>query len=229
VKVFIDIFIGVWAFVLAIIWCSFIECKPGEKVRPGQIWDRFPKFVIGYIVTFLIILLVCLPASKKMTAMSGQTAPLAKQIAAEEAQLTTLNKQIAEAEARLAAVPRKDKKTISSLTTQLGQDKAAVATLSEKLSKDKAELAPLNDQIKGPKATMGAAKAATGEANVFRGIFFVMTFFTIGLVSNFKKLWEEGIGKLAAVYVISLFGFIIWIGLIISWIFFHGVKPPLAG
>jgi uncharacterized membrane protein YadS len=229
VKVFIDVFIGVWAFVLAIIWCSFIECKPGEKVRPGQIWDRFPKFVIGYIVTFLIILLVCLPASKKMTAMSAQTAPLTKQIAAEETQLTALNKQIAEAEARIAAVPRKDKKTIASLKAQLGKDKAAVATLTEKLSKDKADLAPLSDQIKGPKATMGAAKAATGEANVFRGIFFVMTFFTIGLVSNFKKLWEEGIGKLAAVYVISLFGFIIWIGLIISWIFFHGVKPPLVG
>src|SRR5512143_2420988 len=112
VKVFIDIFIGVWAFVLAIIWCSFIECKPGEKVRPGQIWDRFPKFVIGYIVTFIIILLVCLPASKAVTAMSKQTGPLTKQIAAEETQLTALNKQIAEAEARLAAVPRKDKKTI---------------------------------------------------------------------------------------------------------------------
>jgi uncharacterized membrane protein YadS len=229
VKVFIDVFIGVWAFVLAIIWCSFIECKPGEKVRPGQIWDRFPKFVIGYIVTFLIILLVCLPASKKMTAMSARMAPLTKQIAADETQLTVLNKQVAEAEARLAAVPRKDKKTIASLNAQLGKDKATAATLTEKLSKDKANLAPLSDQIKGPKGTMSAAKAATGEANVFRGIFFVMTFFTIGLVSNFKKLWEEGIGKLAAVYVISLFGFIIWIGLIISWIFFHGVKPPLVG
>jgi hypothetical protein len=44
-----------------------------------------------------------------------------------------------------------------------------------------------------------------------------------------KKLWEEGIGRLAAVYLVSLFGFIIWIGLVISWLFFHGVKPPLAG
>ena len=68
-----------------------------------------------------------------------------------------------------------------------------------------------------------------GEGNVFRGLFFVMTFFTIGVVSNFKKLWEEGIGKLAAIYALSLFGFIIWVGLLISWIFFHGVKPPLAG
>jgi len=48
-------------------------------------------------------------------------------------------------------------------------------------------------------------------------------------VSNFKKLWEEGIGRLMVVYVVALFGFIIWVGLFISWLFFHGVKPPLAG
>ncbi len=229
VKVFIDVFIGVWAFVLAIIWCSVIECKPGERVRPGQIWDRFPKFVIGYVVTFIIILLVCLPASKAMTAMGGQAGPLTKQVAAGEAQLAALNKQIADEEEKLGNLKVKEKKAIAAMQTQIGNDKAAAAALTDKIAKDKAQLAPITDQLKAPKATMDAAKAATGEANVFRGIFFVMTFFTIGLVSNFKKLWEEGIGRLAAVYVISLFGFIIWIGLVISWIFFHGVKPPLAG
>jgi hypothetical protein len=30
------------------------------------------------------------------------------------------------------------------------------------------------------------------------------------------------------VYAVSLFGFIIWFGLVISWLFFAGVKPPLA-
>ncbi|HEX8949326.1 MAG TPA: putative sulfate exporter family transporter [Dissulfurispiraceae bacterium] len=140
VKVFIDIFIGVWAFILAVVWCTVIECKPGQKVKAGEIWNRFPKFVIGYVVTFLVILYI------------GVTAP----------------------------------------------------------------------------GLMGKTKAAMGEGNVFRGIFFTMTFFTIGVVSNFKKLWEEGIGKLAAVYLLCLFGFIIWIGLFISWLFFHGVKPPLV-
>ena len=72
------------------------------------------------------------------------------------------------------------------------------------------------------------AKLATDESNVFRVLFFLLTFFTIGLVSNFKKLMEEGIGKLAAVYVVCLFGFIIWIGLFISWLFFHGVMPPIV-
>src|ERR1043166_5141669 len=63
VKVFIDIFIGVWAFGLAYIWTKHIEPRAGDTVRVSEIWDRFPKFVIGYVLTFLIILLVALTAS----------------------------------------------------------------------------------------------------------------------------------------------------------------------
>ena len=63
---------------------------------------------------------------------------------------------------------------------------------------------------------------------MFRVIFFILTFFSIGVLSNFRKLWQEGFGKLAAVYFVSLFGFVIWVGLLISWLFFSGVKPPLA-
>jgi uncharacterized membrane protein YadS len=138
VKVFIDVFIGIWAFILAWIWSVKIDPKPGEKVRAREIWERFPKFILGYVATFAAVLTI------------GLTAP--------------------------GLVPK--------------------------------------------------AKAAMAQAGVFRGIFFVMTFFTIGLVSNFRKLWEEGIGRLALVYILCLFGFIIWIGLAISWIFFHGVRPP---
>jgi uncharacterized membrane protein YadS len=141
VKVFIDIFIGVWAFVLAWIWTKHIDVRKGDTVRAAEIWHRFPKFVIGYVVTFLVILLVALTASPPMVAK---------------------------------------------------------------------------------------VKAAMGEANTFRGIFFVLTFFTIGVMSDFRKLWEEGIGRLAAVYLLCLFGFVIWVGLVISLLFFAGVKPPLV-
>jgi len=141
VKVFIDIFIGVWAFILAILWVTVIDRKAGQKVRMVEIWERFPKFVLGYVLTFVATLLLCI----------------------------------------------------------------MVPDLLE------------------------AAKAASNEANVFRQLFFAMTFFAIGVVSNFRKLWEEGIGRLAAVYVICLFGFIIWVGLVISWVFFHGVTPPVVG
>jgi uncharacterized membrane protein YadS len=138
-KIFIDMFIGIWAFVLAVIWTTVIDRKPGEKtVGAGEIWNRFPKFVIGYFLTFVVMLLI------------GLAAP----------------------------------------------------------------------------GLMAQAKLASGEANIFRVMFFVLTFFSIGLVSDFGKLWEEGIGRLALVYVVCLFGFILWIGLAISFIFFHGLTPP---
>ena len=141
VKVFIDIFIGIWAFILAWVWTNYIEVRPGDKAKIGEIWERFPKFIIGYVFTFVVVLLLAAGATPVTTAK---------------------------------------------------------------------------------------IRAAMGEANAFRGIFFVMTFFTIGVMSNFRKLWEEGIGRLAAVYVVCLFGFVIWVGLVISWVFFGGVKPPLA-
>jgi uncharacterized membrane protein YadS len=139
VKLFIDVFIGVWAFVLALIWAYRIDPRAGRAVRFREIGQRFPKFVLGYFLTFLVMLALALTHREQLTGW----------------------------------------------------------------------------------------KLATKESDLFRTLFFVMTFFTIGLTANFRKLWQEGIGRLALVYVVSLFGFIIWIGLGISWLFFHGVRPPL--
>jgi uncharacterized membrane protein YadS len=51
-----DVWIGIWAFVLAIIATTRWEAtETGQKPDAGQIWWRFPKFVIGFIVASLII------------------------------------------------------------------------------------------------------------------------------------------------------------------------------
>ncbi len=199
VKLFIDIFIGVWAFVLAVIWTTKINVKPGERAGAGEIWNRFPKFVLGYVITFAILLLICLPATSAIGHVNKEINTLKKEMSAAEKQLPTVT------------------------------DSTAQAALNEKVNAAKDKIKGLEGQIKEPKATIASAKTATDGSNIFRVMFFVLTFFTIGVVSNFKKLWEEGIGKLAAVYILCLFGFIIWIGLVISWIFFHGVKPPVIG
>jgi uncharacterized membrane protein YadS len=140
VKVFIDVFIGVWAFILAWIWTNHVNPGP-DKARAIEIWRRFPKFILGFIATFAIALVL------------------------------------------------------------------ALAT---------------------PAGASGELATAIGEANVLRVIFFTLTFFSIGVMSDFRKLWADGLGKLAAVYVVSLFGFVVWVGFVISWLFFAGVKPPLA-
>jgi uncharacterized membrane protein YadS len=143
VKVFIDLFIGVWAFVLAVVWAYGIDKKAGQGVPLRDIWERFPKFVFGYFLAFGALLAI------------GVIWP----------------------------------------------------------------------QVIGTDKEPGALRRGLEETDLFRRFFFVMTFFAIGLASNFKKLWAEGIARLALVYVVCLFGFVIWIGLLISWLFFHGVLP----
>src|SRR6201996_672525 len=51
VKIFIDIFIGIWAFILGYIWTNHIEKGP-DKAKPAEIWQRFPKFILGFIFVF---------------------------------------------------------------------------------------------------------------------------------------------------------------------------------
>ncbi len=138
-KVFIDVFIGIWALVLSAVWTYGIERKPGVKIPIREVLQRFPAFVFGYFALFLAFLGASL-------AWPG----LAK-----------------------------------GLTT------------------------------------------ATAQTDPLRGIFFAMTFFTIGMASNLKQLRTERIGRLALIYAVSPFGFIIWIGLAISWLFFHGAHPPI--
>ena len=49
IKVFIDIFIGIWAFVLGYIWTNHIN-RTSDKANIREIWDRFPKFVLGFVI-----------------------------------------------------------------------------------------------------------------------------------------------------------------------------------
>jgi uncharacterized membrane protein YadS len=53
-KIWIDVFIGVWAFLLAIVWIRKVEKRGADvRVSPMEIWFRFPKFVLGYFVAWL--------------------------------------------------------------------------------------------------------------------------------------------------------------------------------
>ncbi len=140
VKVFIDLFIGVWAVILAAIWSWKIEPRADRRLPLQEIWQRFPKFVFGYALTFGVFLAIGLSDPKLVPAL----------------------------------------------------------------------------------------QRGTGQGDVIRQLFFVLTFFSIGLAANLRRLWAEGLGRLALVYVVSLFGFVIWVGLAISWLFFHGVMPPAA-
>jgi len=58
-KIWIDVFIGVWAFLLALVWVYKVEKQAGQvSVAASEIWFRFPKFVIGYFVAWLSYLAI---------------------------------------------------------------------------------------------------------------------------------------------------------------------------
>lgn len=198
-KLFIDIFISIWAFLLAYIWCAYVECAPGERVSIKEIWKRFPKFVLAYFIGFLVILLISAPHAPKVKAFEDQAKMLKNEI-------TKIEKQL-----------------------QATTDPVLQGQLQAKIADLKGQLKAKEEQIKESKKVVDQTKTATAGTNALRVLFFLITFFSIGVITDFRKLWAEGLGKLALVYVVCLFGFIIWIGLLISWIFFHGVKPPVVG
>ncbi len=50
-----DVWIGIWAFILAVIATTRWEAQSGRKADAAQIWWRFPKFVIGFLAASLLI------------------------------------------------------------------------------------------------------------------------------------------------------------------------------
>jgi uncharacterized integral membrane protein (TIGR00698 family) len=75
-----DMWIGVWAFVLSLIATTRWERTPVQsKSDAGEIWRRFPKFVLGFLAASAVITLVAKGydyAAYKKEVLPGLVAPL---------------------------------------------------------------------------------------------------------------------------------------------------------
>jgi len=67
VKTVQNAMIGVTAFLLSLYWTLKVERKPGERPSPKEVWYRFPKFILGFLVASLIF-------SALLTPTMGETA-----------------------------------------------------------------------------------------------------------------------------------------------------------
>jgi uncharacterized membrane protein YadS len=136
-KVWIDVFIGIWSFVLAVVWMKNVDRKDKkQKVPRSEIWFRFPKFVLAYLVVWLLYI-------------------------------------------------------------------AIIYLLPDLHS----EIKSGGNIVQGP----------------FRKIMFMLTFLAIGVITDFSKL--KGMGRLALLYAIALFGIIAPIAYAIAYLFHHGMMP----
>jgi uncharacterized membrane protein YadS len=61
VKMSQNILIGVTAFLLALYWVVRVERKSREKPKAIEIWYRFPKFIVGFIIASTIFSLLLVP------------------------------------------------------------------------------------------------------------------------------------------------------------------------
>jgi uncharacterized membrane protein YadS len=139
-KVWIDVFIGIWTFVLALIWVYKVEKRAGQvTVGASEIWFRFPKFVIGYLIAWLSYLAIA------------------------------------------SAVP------------------------------EHAD-------------TLDAGTAALQSP--MRHMMFMLTFVSIGVITDFSKL--KGMGRLALLYAIALAFVIAPIAYAVAYVFHRGLTPPVV-
>jgi len=54
-----DIWIGIWAFIFALIATLRWEVKPTDaRPSPAEIWWRFPKFVLGFLIASALVTLL---------------------------------------------------------------------------------------------------------------------------------------------------------------------------
>jgi uncharacterized membrane protein YadS len=149
-KLWIDMFIGLWAFVLAMIWVYKLDKRPGERVPFSEVWHRFPKFVIGYFLAWVVYLAIF-----------------------------------------------------------FGPGHAGAAE---------------------GMAVLEAAKV--GAINVEKGLrklFFMLTFMSLGIITDFARLKQAQFGKMVWVYFVSLFFFIIPVAILIAYLFHHGMMIPTLG
>lgn len=146
-KIWIDMFIGLWAFILAIVWVYYIDRRPGERVHASEVWFRFPKFVIGYFVAWFVYLLIF-----------------------------------------------------------FGPGQGGAPEGMEVLNATGAGAVPVEKGM--------------------RKLFFMLTFMSLGIITDFKKLKEAQFGKMVWVYFVGLVLFIIPVAIIVAYLFHHGMQIP---
>ena len=61
VKMIQNILIGFIAFFVALFFATSVNRKEGQKVGAGEIWTRFPKFIIGFFVASLVASFIIQP------------------------------------------------------------------------------------------------------------------------------------------------------------------------
>lgn len=182
-----DIWIGIWCLILAFVSVMFWEKGEGEKksaVGAGIIWERFPKFVIGFLAASIIVSIVgtMVPADYlgkakwegkfkgkdyKADFSQFQVPPkFADRLTIDAAKKTLTFKGILAGD---------ELKALKAKVTDPGQ----IAAISQLAASSKWEDSVLNPDVISP-------------IKILRSWAFVLCFLCIGLSTRFKEMFTFG-------------------------------------
>jgi uncharacterized integral membrane protein (TIGR00698 family) len=61
IKMIQNLLIGIMAFCIALYWVARVEPGTGGKPQIGELWTRFPKFVLGFIGASIVVSIALVP------------------------------------------------------------------------------------------------------------------------------------------------------------------------
>ena len=188
-----DIWIGIWAFVLSIVSVVFWEKKTGAdgptgRLGIGIVWERFPKFVIGFFIASLTMSLIAAlpPADHVGRAKTQDTFKSKAQKYSYDADFSTYQPPAALA-SRFAYDPANGEISITGGMTldELDQLSSSATTEQRWALKQLHHEASWFDSELKPKVITPIKK--------LRSWAFVLCFLCIGLSTRFKDLLTFGL------------------------------------
>jgi uncharacterized membrane protein YadS len=185
-----DIWIGLWAFVLSIVSVTLWEKNErGQSLRLGVIWERFPKFVLGFFTACIVMSIIAASgppdhvgvAKLKDTYKSG----------AEKTEYSADFTNYA-VPAELAGKFRYDPATaVITFKGEMRFDELEKLEAAAANSDQKAALKQLYYKSDWEESELAAK--AIAPIKKLRSWAFVMCFLSIGLTTRFKDLTTFGI------------------------------------
>jgi uncharacterized membrane protein YadS len=183
-----DIWIGIWAFVLSIISCVYWEKGQGGTVGARIIWERFPKFVLGFFAACIIMSVIAGLAPKDHVGKSTLDGIFKSKAQKQEYHADFSNYQIPEQVAHKFAYD--PEAGIIIFKGKMSLDELGILTSNATTSDQKWALKNL--QYKSDWFESELSSRGISPIKALRSWAFVFCFLCIGLSTRFKDLLTFG-------------------------------------
>lgn len=185
-----DIWIGIWAFVLSIVSVVYWEKREGgARLGAGVIWERFPKFVIGFFIASVAMAGIAGAAPASWDGVAPMKGTYKSKVGSEkyDADFASYTAPVPLAAKLVVDRDRGQVRFKGQMTREEFTSLSAAATTPDQ----KVALKQLRDASSWVESVLGAK--VIGPVKKLREWAFVLCFLGIGLSTRFKELVTFGL------------------------------------